>query len=467
MLNGKRDLIVTELLRILDFLELKVDYLFLVIRYITCHLPLNPMSFRWPLENNSGILTIDGASSIQLADEYDTPLFVYSENRIRTNVNLLKKAVQKQYPKTRILYACKANTNISILKVLREEGVEIDAVSPGEAFLALEAGFTPEEILFTGTSVRDDELGHLVEAGYRMNMDSVSQMKKLLQIGVPKAVSVRINPEVGAGHHEHVITAGPDVKFGVWESQAPEAYRMALDAGVSSFGIQMHIGSGIMDVANFIKATNRLLEIARHVKDETGIDFDFIDIGGGIGVPYKPGEEEVDMESFFERLFGFITEKLVELDLGEPELWLEPGRYLVAAAGVLLTRVTTVKSSPGKEFVGVDAGFNTLIRPAMYGSYHHIHSASGLDEPVQEYTVYGPLCESGDIFARDRALPHVTEGAVLAIMNAGAYGFSMSSHYNSRPKAAEVIVKGGEARLIRERETLQDLLRGQIPSNSK
>ena len=425
------------------------------------------MSLRWPFENSGGVLSIDGVSSTQLADEYGTPLFVYSENRIRTNVNLLKKAVQKHYPNTRILFACKSNTNISILEVLRDEGVEIDVVSPGETFLALEAGFSPEEILYTGTSVREDELKYLLDAGIRLNIDSVSQMSRLLQLGIPVTVSVRINPEIGAGHHEHVITAGPDVKFGVWESQAPEAYRLALDAGVSRFGIQMHIGSGIMDVSNFIKAVNRLLEIARHVKDETGITFDFIDIGGGIGVPYKPGEERVDLDFFFERLFGFMEKRLDELDLGRPEIWLEPGRFLVAESGVLLTRVTTLKSSPGKEFVGVDAGFNTLVRPAMYGSYHHIHSASGLDEPTQAYTVYGPLCESGDIFARDRVIPKVEEGDLLAIMNAGAYGFSMSSHYNSRPKAAEVIAMDGESWLIRERETLQDLLRGQVSSSSK
>lgn len=425
------------------------------------------MSLRWPFENIGGVLTIDGVPSTQLADEYGTPLFVYSENRIRTNVNQLKKAVKKHYPKTRILFACKSNTNISILEVLRGEGVEIDAVSPGETFLALEAGFSPDEILYTGTSVREDELRDLVEAGIRLNVDSVSQMRRLLKLGVPETVSVRVNPEVGAGHHEHVITAGPDVKFGVWESQAPEAYQLALEAGVSSFGIQMHIGSGIMDVSNFIKAVNHLLEIARHVKDETGITFDFIDIGGGIGVPYKPGEERVDLDSFFERLFGFMEKRLDELGLGRPEIWLEPGRFLVAEAGVILTRITTLKSSPGNEFVGVDAGFNTLVRPAMYGSYHHIHSASGLDETSQAYTVYGPLCESGDIFARDRMIPKVAEGDLLAIMNAGAYGFSMSSHYNSRPKAAEVMAKDGESRLIRERETLQDLLRGQMPSSSK
>jgi len=438
-----------------------------VLKLISPRFPEFCMSLRWPLENNGGVLSIDGVTSTQLADEYGTPLFVYSENRIRTNVHLLKKAVKKHYPKTRILFACKSNTSIGILEVMRSEGVEIDAVSPGETFLAIEAGFSPDEILYTGTSVREDELKYLIDAGVRLNVDSVSQMKRLLELGVPETVSVRINPEVGAGHHEHVITAGPDVKFGVWESQAPEAYWLALDAGVSSFGIQMHIGSGIMDVSKFILAVNRLLEIARHVKDETGIIVDFIDIGGGIGVPYKPGEERVDIDAFFEQLFGFMKKRLDELGLGRPEIWLEPGRYLVAEAGVLLTRVTTLKSSPGKEFVGVDAGFNTLVRPAMYGSYQHIHSASGLEKPTQEYTIYGPLCESGDIFARDRVIPKVEEGDLLAIMNAGAYGFSMSSHYNSRPKAAEVMAKDGKSRLIREREALQDLLRGQISSSSK
>ena len=273
---------------------------------------------------------------------------------------------------------------------------------------------------------------------------------------------MRVNPEVGAGHHEHVITAGPDVKFGVWEGQALEGYRSALDAGVSRFGIQMHIGSGIMDVDHYVRAVGRLLEIAKHVSESIGIGFEFIDIGGGIGVPYRPGEPEVDLDVFARTLLRFIKEKLDEYGLGEPEIWFEPGRYLVAESGVILTRVTTLKSSPGKLFVGVDAGFNTLIRPAMYGSYHHIVNASGMSNPPKQYDVYGPLCESGDIFARDRDIQEIGEGDVLAIMNAGAYGFSMASNYNSRPRPAEVLVFAGEYRVIRRRESLGDLLQGQV-----
>ena len=415
----------------------------------------------WPYENRDGEFFIDGASSQSLAKHYGTPLYVYSENKIRINVNALRDALKKHYPKTRILYACKANTNLSILRIMQSEGVEIDAVSPGEVHIALKAGFKPDEILFTGTSVSDDEMKYLLKEGVRMNIDSISQMRKLLASTAPETVSLRVNPEVAAGHHEHVITAGPDVKFGVWESQAAEAYQMTLDAGVKNFGIQMHIGSGVSGVSNYIKAVERLLEITKHIHDSLGVEFSFIDLGGGIGVPYRPEEKHVNLDEFIGVLFDFIKEKLSEYGLGLPEVWLEPGRYLVAESGVILTRVTTLKSSPGKVFVGVDAGFNTLIRPALYGSYHHILNSGALNNKPKKYDVYGPLCESGDLFARDLEISEVKEGDVLAIMNAGAYGFSMSSNYNSRPRPAEVIVLAGESRLVRRRETLEDLLKGQ------
>lgn len=420
------------------------------------------MTLKWPYENRSGELYIEQVSSKELAKEYGTPLYVYSENKIRKNLRNLKESFQKHYHNTRILYACKANTSLAILRVLRSEGAEIDAVSPGEVFLALEAGFKPEQILFTGTSVGEEEQGYLLAKGVRMNIDSVSQMSKMLEVEVPKLVSVRINPEVGAGHHEHVITAGIDAKFGVLEENAVRAYSMALDSGVEGFGIQMHIGSGIMEVEYYLRAVQKFLEVAKKVKDSVKISYEFIDLGGGIGVPYKPDEIEVDLDVFSRRLLSFVITKLNEFGLGRPEIWIEPGRYIVADSGMLLTKVTTIKMVPGKTFLGVDAGFNTLIRPAMYGSYHHILSASGLDQPLEKYDVYGPLCESGDIFARNRSIPMVTEGEILAIMNAGAYGYSMSSQYNSRPRAAEVMVKNGEHRLIRSRETLKDLVRGQF-----
>lgn len=424
------------------------------------------MRLVYPYENRGNELFIERISSLHLTEKYGTPLYVYSESRICDNLNLLKKILKKYYSKTRVLYACKANTNLSILSVLRSAGVEIDAVSPGEVYLALKAGFKPKEILFTGTSVNEAEMSYLNTEGIRMNIDSLSQLKKLLQINRPDSISMRINPMIGAGHHEHVKTAGPDAKFGIWETQASEAYKIALEAGVNKFGMQMHIGSGIMDVDNYIQAVSRLITIVHNVTESINIKFDFIDIGGGIGVPYPPDEKEIELNSFIETIFEFIIKKLTEYNLGEPEIWLEPGRYIVADSGLLLTKVTTLKQTPERVFVGVDAGFNTLIRPAMYGSYHHILNASGMNNPMQKYDVYGPLCESGDIFARERAIQEIDEGDILAFMTAGAYGYSMASNYNTRPRPAEVMVLKGESRVIRKRETLEDLIQGQISNPS-
>ena len=295
-----------------------------------------------------------------------------------------------------------------------------------------------------------------------INIDSLSQLYRLLRIKTPEILSIRVNPELGAGHHEHVITAGKMSKFGVWESTAVKAYKVAKKAGVQRFGIHMHIGSGIMNYKPFILAAEKLLKIARLIREKIKINFDFIDFGGGIGVPYRPEEKEADLELFIDKLTKLYKEKIIEYSLGEPELWIEPGRYLVAEASILLTRVNTLKTTPFRSFVGIDAGFNTLIRPAMYGSYHHILVANKLTDPsTEKYDVAGPLCESGDIMTRDRLLCKLKEGDLLAILTAGAYGFSMSSQYNSKPRPAEVLVKEGAYELIRERESLQDLVKGQ------
>ena len=416
----------------------------------------------FPLEDDGGRLCIDGVSALDLTEEFDTPLYVISENKIRENYRRLKSALQSSYSKAKIFYSAKANTNLSVLRILESEGACLDAVSPGEVLLALKAGFPPSRILFTGTSVRDDELSYLIREGIYINVDALSELRRLLRLITPDVLSVRVNPEFGAGHHEHVITAGKMSKFGIWEDDAVKAYEMAKAAGVRRFGIQMHIGSGIMDVEPFILAGEKLMKIAKKIHEDVGVDFEFMDFGGGIGVPYRPEEKQVDLKSFSEKLVGLFLRRVREYSLGEPELWFEPGRYLVAEAGVLLTRVNTVKPTPFRTFVGVDAGFNVLIRPAMYGSYHHILVANRLDEPLKElYDLCGPLCESGDVFARDRLLPEISEGDLIAILNAGAYGFSMSSTYNSRPRPPEILVNKGRYQLVRARETFEDLLKGQ------
>jgi len=414
--------------------------------------------------NDKGHMLIGGADAVELAENYDTPLYVIDEMRIRKNYQRLHKAFTQYYPNFQILYACKANTNLAILKILEDEGSGIDAVSPGEIYIALLAGFKPEKILFTGNNLRDDEMLFAVKAGAMINIDSKSQLLRLSKIANPAdlTISFRINPLVGAGHHEHCITGGELSKFGVREDEAPEIYKLAQKLGFQPKGIHAHIGSGILEPEPFMLAVEKLMDVAGEVSEATGIEFEFIDFGGGLGIPYHPDEEPLNINEFAERITSLFMEKLDEHSLGNPAICIEPGRYIVGDAACLLTRVNTIKESYRK-FAGVDAGFNALVRPVMYGSYHHIIVANKADKkPVEEIDIAGNLCESGDIFARDRKLPKVEEGDLLAILDAGAYAFSMASQYNSRPRPAEVLVKDGESEIIREREDFPDLIDRQI-----
>lgn len=409
--------------------------------------------------NEKGNLKVGEADAIELAERYGTPLYVIDENRIRDNYKRLYNAFSKFYPNFKMFYACKANTNLSVMKILESEGSGIDAVSPGEIYTSLLAGFEPNRILYTGNNVTDEELKFAVESGVKINLDSISQLKRLSKIPDAKGmeISFRVNPMVGAGHHDHCITGGPLSKFGIMEEEAVDIYNMALDLDFKPIGIHTHIGSGILDPEPFMLAVRTLMDIAGRVHEGAGINFDFIDFGGGIGIPYTPEESKLEINDFAEKITDLYKEKLTQYDLGNPTMCIEPGRYLVGDASVLLTKVNTIKQSYRK-FAGVDAGFNTLLRPTMYGSYHHIISAS---EPTAKTTqtidIAGDVCESGDLFARERPMPEIEEGDVLAILNAGAYAFSMSSQYNSRPKPAEVLVNKGETDLIRERETFADL----------
>ncbi len=411
-----------------------------------------------PLEDRKGSLYFDGFSVKELAQKYDTPLYVLSENRIRENYTRLYAALLNEYKYVRVYYAAKANSNLTVLRILQAEGAYLDTVSPGEVYMGLSSGFSPDRLLFTGTSVRNDELEMLASANITVNVDSISELERYLKFTVPPVLSVRVNPEVGAGHHSHCITAGPESKFGLWEDETIQAYAIAQRARVERFGIHMHIGSGILELEPYVLAVEKLLSIAKRVHDEVGINFEFIDIGGGLGVPYKPEDKELDLTEFAKKVVGSFKTKVKEYGLGKPFLCVEPGRYLVCDACILLTAVNTVKVTPSRKFVGVDAGFNTLMRPTMYGSYHPLLVANKLDAADKEtYDVVGPICESGDALAKDRALPLVEEGDLLAVLNAGAYGFSMSSQYNSRPRAAEVMIRQGKDVLVRKREELGDL----------
>jgi diaminopimelate decarboxylase len=411
------------------------------------------------LENKNGTLYIDGVSTLELTEKFKTPLYVLSQSRIEENFRRLNLALKKHYNKIRIYYSAKANSNISVLKILLKEGAWLDAVSPGEIFLGLKAGFPAEKILFTGTSVSKEELKYAIEAGVTINIDSLSQLKKLLKIAVPEVLSVRVNPGIGFGHHNYCITGGEESKFGLWLDEAEKAYKEAEKAGVKKFGIHMHIGSGILSVKAFAQAAEVFLNITKEIKARCGLTFDFIDFGGGLGVPYKPEEKELNIEEYAETILSVFKRKIVD---SEPFFAIEPGRYIVCDAGILLTKAVSIKVTPIKKFIGVDAGLNVLIRPAIYNAYHHILVANKLnEEEMEEYDVVGPICENADFLAKKRIMPKVEEGDVLAVLNAGAYGFSMSSQYNAKPKPAEVLVNKGRVEVIREREDFNNLLSGQ------
>ena len=409
--------------------------------------------------NEKNHLDIGGADAVDIAEEFGTPTYVIDENRIRDNYNRFYSAFSKYYSDFKVFYACKANTNLAVMEILESEGCCIDAVSPGEVHISKKVGFSGDRILFTGNNITNDELKYVHDEGVVLNIDSVSALNRLSKMINPEGVKIsfRVNPMVGAGHHDHCITGGVMSKVGIMESEAVEVYQKAKELGFEPVGMHSHIGSGILDPEPFKLAIESTMDIAGKVHQDAGIDFEFVDFGGGVGIPYTPEENIVDLDKFAEVNIGLFKEKLEEYDMNNPTMYLEPGRYLVGDASVLLVTVNSLKQSYRK-FIGVDAGFHTLLRPAMYESYHHIVNASKMDaEDTQTVDIAGNVCESGDLFARDRPMPDVEEGDVLGILNAGAYGFTMSSNYNSRPLASEILVTDGECSVVRERETFEDL----------
>jgi diaminopimelate decarboxylase len=390
-----------------------------------------------------------------LAERFGTPLYVYDKEVIVENYLRLARSIP--YEDLEILYSCKANNNPEILATLRDLGSGLDVVSPFEALLGIRLGFPREKILFTGTSVSDDEMKFVRgELGVMINIDSLSQLKRYGRLFPGTEVSVRINPGVGAGHHGYAVTGGV-TKFGVYLNQIERIRDIAREFGLRIVGLHMHIGSGILDANVYREALDVLLSVARRF---SGLEF--IDIGGGLGIPYKPGEKPIDLDQF-----GSIASNALRdfsRSHGHVKLRIEPGRYIVGNAGVLLVRVVDIKeveiNNSRKIFVGVDSGMNHLIRPALYGSYHEVIPASKADKPKEILVdIVGNICESGDILALERPMPRLEEGDLLAIMDVGAYGYSMSSNYNLRPRPPEIMVFRSEVKLVRRRETFDDLIR--------
>lgn len=416
----------------------------------------------------NGVLHIGGVSATELVEQYGSPLYVYDASVIRRQCSRVRDAFST-IP-FRPFYAMKANSNLALLRMIREEGFGCDAVSPGEIFLAMQAGFTPEEIWFTCSNVSDDDLRAIPDPRIVINVNSMSEVDRIIALDLQNPIALRVNPDVGAGHHHDVVTAGEGVKFGIDPAELESARIVIEDSGRKVVGLHAHIGSGVDDPEPLLEAARRLIELALGFGNLKWINF-----GGGFATPYRPGERGFDVEAYGQRLATIVGSFLRARDLTAIA---EPGRFMVAESGLLLTRVTTLRVSGGTTWLGCDSGFNHLARPSKYNAYHHIVNASrgsegGLRETFDgraatyEAVVAGNLCESGDVFTRDaagnpvpRALEPTQVGDLIAFCDAGAYGFSMASHYNARLLPPEVLVENGTSHLIRKRQTYEDLLKG-------
>ncbi len=426
------------------------------------------------LQYKDGILHFANVNTIEMAEEYGTPIYVINEEMIRKMYRDLKQTLDSIYERNSIYFAVKANSSLSVLKILNSEGASFDCTSTGEIHECFKVGIPPEKIFFTGNMFTNEDLKFAVEYKVHINLDCISQLRRLSKIYddlelEKQAISFRINPEFGAGHHSHTITAGKMIKFGILEDQVIEAYSLAKELGFKRFGTHIHIGSGILNAYDYEKAVEKYLTIITHLTDVINIKLEFIDFGGGLGIPYRPEEDPLDLGIYKDVVVERFKDLVTRGDLGEPCFIIEPGRYLSAESSIILAQINTVKDNGYKKFAGINAGFNTLIRPTMYGSYHHIIPCLENQERDRiKYDVVGPICESGDVIGKERVIPELKEEEYLAILDAGAYGFVMSSLYNSRPRTAEILISNGKTFKIRQEETYEDLYRNQrIPEHLK
>jgi diaminopimelate decarboxylase len=424
-----------------------------------------------------GELYCEDVDLARVADQFGTPLYVYSAGTILDHYSRLDAALAQL--DHLICYAVKANSNRAILKLLVDAGAGFDVVSGGELFRAINAGADPQKCTFAGVGKSREEIEYALEQRvHSFNVESEAELELIEQIAGAKKlrapIALRVNPDVDPHTHKYISTGSHENKFGIALADAPRIYeRAAKMANIDIVGIQMHIGSQITEAEPFAAAINKVAPLARDVKSKYKIKF--FSIGGGMGIIYRRALESGsgkwwhdhggESSAFSVKDYAnAIVPPLRELGL---RVLVEPGRFIVGNAGVLLTRVLYIKSPGQKKFAIVDAGMNDLIRPALYQSYHEIipvnQTKSEREMKISKIDIVGPVCESGDFFALDREMPELREGDLLAIMSAGAYGFTMASNYNSRPLPAEALVCGDKVQLIRKRQTWDDLVRDEAP----
>ncbi|HAI75483.1 MAG TPA: diaminopimelate decarboxylase [Microscillaceae bacterium] len=397
---------------------------------------------------------IQGLDVLEICQKFDTPLYIYDSSKILDKIATLQKAFQGI--RCKFKYAAKALTNLSILQIFKKKGVGLDVVSIQEAQMGILAGYAPHEILFTPNGVAIEEIQEAVKLGLVINIDNISILEQFGSLyGSQVPCCIRFNPHIMAGGNSKISVGHIDSKFGISVLQARHVLRVVKAYDIRINGLHMHTGSDILDAEVFLRGAEIIFDLAKDFQD-----LEFIDLGSGFKVAYKPGDVITDVEELGQKI-GAAFRQFCHQYGKEVELWFEPGKFFVSEAGYFLVNVNVIKQTPATIFAGVNSGFNHLIRPMFYDSYHEIINVSNPQGPLRVYSVVGYICET-DTFAADRKLNEVREGDILAFKNAGAYGFMMSSNYNSRFRPAEVLIENGEVRLIRRRETMEDLLRNQI-----
>ena len=392
-----------------------------------------------------------------LAKKYGTPLYLYDKKQLVKNINGMDKVLGKYFKKYRICYTIKANSNPNLVRILKSKVPDLgaDCSSPGEIHAANLGNILSKECLYTGNYESEDDLKVAIENKVHLNLDDINSFKRIKKYSIPNEISFRLNPGFGKGAFSQITTGGVDSKFGVPRSKIIDAYGLAKANGVKKFGIQCMTGSGILDAKYFPKLMSEILNIANSIMRELNINFEYVNMGGGYGIPYKDEDASLDIDEVFSNVSKvfhkfFSKEKI-------PEFWIEPGRSIVGNTGILLCKVTGIKKSY-KNFVGLDAGMETLMRPALYNAYHRIYKVGNPQEKHSQVTdITGRICENTDRLAIDRSFPNVKVNDLIAIMDVGAYGFSMSHQFCNRPRAAEVLLDNNNGVLIRKRETIQDL----------
>lgn len=406
------------------------------------------------MQVTEGNYQISGVNALDLCKEYGTPLYVYDTAKMEAQYKRLTKAFKGT--KHKMNYACKALSNINVLRFFKELGSGLDTVSIQEVQLGLKAGFAPEDIIFTPNGVSFEEIKKAVELGVRINIDNLSVLEQFgAQYGGNYPVCIRLNPHIMAGGNIKISVGHIDSKFGISIHQTRHLERLVKSLGIKVEGVHMHTGSDILDVDVFLQGADLLLNVARDFPD-----LKYIDFGSGFKVAYKPNDISTDIEELGKKMTKMFNEFCKEYGR-ELEIEFEPGKFLVSESGYFFCKVNVIKQTTATVFAGVDTGMNHLIRPMFYDSYHHIENVSNPGGKKRVYTVVGYICET-DTFASDRQINEIKEDDILCFRNAGAYCFTMANNYNSRYKPAEVLIHKGKAHLITKRQTLDDLLANQV-----